>query len=63
LVDTVILNSVVQYFPNIDYLRLVLERAVDLVSPGGRIFVGDVRPFGLLRVFHSSVQLARATGD
>ena len=61
--DTVILNSVVQYFPDIDYLRRVLEKAVESVSPGGRIFVGDVRHLGLLRTFHSSVQLERAAPD
>ncbi|MFI5015716.1 MAG: AMP-binding protein [Hyphomicrobiales bacterium] len=59
-VDTVILNSVVQYFPDHVYLLTVLENAVDLVSQGGRIFVGDIRHLGLLRIFHASVQLAQA---
>ena len=58
--DTVILNSVAQYFPDAEYLLSVLRRAVRAVSPGGRIFVGDVRHLGLLRAFHSSVQLERA---
>ena len=58
--DTVILNSVVQYFPDFNYLLKVLENAVELVSPGGRVFIGDIRHFGLLPVFHTSVQLARA---
>jgi SAM-dependent methyltransferase len=43
LFDTVVLNSVVQYFPDIDYLIAVLNRSVDLLAPQGRIFVGDVR--------------------
>ena len=55
--DTVILNSVSQYLPSIDYLLRVLEGAVDAVSPGGRIFVGDVRCLPLLEAFHASVQL------
>ncbi|HEY2136756.1 MAG TPA: condensation domain-containing protein, partial [Xanthobacteraceae bacterium] len=59
-IDTVILNSVVQYFPDVDYLFEVLKGAADLVSDGGRIFIGDVRHFGLMRMFHSSVQFARA---
>ncbi|HEY2464990.1 MAG TPA: condensation domain-containing protein, partial [Steroidobacteraceae bacterium] len=59
-VDTVIVNSVVQYFPDVDYLFEVLKSAADLVSDGGRIFVGDVRNYGLMRLFHSSVQYARA---
>jgi amino acid adenylation domain-containing protein/thioester reductase-like protein len=58
--DTVILNSVIQYFPGIDYLLHVLEGAVRLVRPGGRIFVGDVRNFRLLAAFHSAVQLHKA---
>ncbi|HEY9694284.1 MAG TPA: amino acid adenylation domain-containing protein [Oculatellaceae cyanobacterium] len=55
--DTVIINSVVQYFPNIDYLIEVIERAIALVAPGGAIFIGDVRNLQLLQAFHASVQL------
>jgi amino acid adenylation domain-containing protein len=58
--DTVVLNSVVQYFPDIDYLVNVLQEAVRLLCPGGKIFLGDVRHLGLLWVFHSSVQLSKA---
>jgi amino acid adenylation domain-containing protein/non-ribosomal peptide synthase protein (TIGR01720 family) len=54
--DTVILNSVVQYFPTIDYLLRVLEGAVRTVRSGGCIFVGDVRSLPLLRAYHASVQ-------
>ncbi len=59
-VDTVVLNSVAQYFPDIDYLRTVLEGAAKVVSSGGHIFVGDVRHLGLLPTFHGAVQLAKA---
>ena len=59
-VDTVVLNSVCQYFPDITYLRTVLEKAVELVSSGGHVFVGDIRHLGLLPVFHASVQVAQA---
>ncbi|WP_063614300.1 class I SAM-dependent methyltransferase [Bradyrhizobium sp. Cp5.3] len=58
--DVVVLNSVVQYFPSIEYLQDVLERAVRVVAPGGHIFVGDVRHFGLLRTFHAAVQSVKA---
>jgi len=61
--DTVILNSVIQYFPSLDYLLRVLEQAVKVVEPGGRIFVGDVRSLPLLEAFHTSVQLARSPDD
>jgi amino acid adenylation domain-containing protein len=58
--DTVVLNSVVQYFPNIDYLLTVLQSAIRLLRPGGRIFLGDVRHLPSLPIFHSAVQLAKA---
>ncbi|OPY97529.1 2-polyprenyl-3-methyl-5-hydroxy-6-metoxy-1,4-benzoquinol methylase [Bradyrhizobium sacchari] len=58
--DAVVLNSVVQYFPGIEYLHTVLERAVNLVAPRGHIFVGDVRNLELLPAFHREVQAAKA---
>ncbi|MET0649873.1 MAG: amino acid adenylation domain-containing protein [Pyrinomonadaceae bacterium] len=58
--DAVILNSVVQYFPDIGYLLRVLEGAARAVKPGGFIFVGDVRSLPLLEAFHASVQLFKA---
>ncbi|AFZ17945.1 non-ribosomal peptide synthetase [Allocoleopsis franciscana] len=58
--DAVILNSVVQYFPSIDYLMNVLEGAVKVLAPGGFIFIGDVRSLPLLPAFHASVQLHQA---
>jgi amino acid adenylation domain-containing protein len=61
--DAVILNSVVQYFPSLDYLLQVLEQAIEAVAPGGFIFVGDVRNLQLLSAFHAAVQLHRSEGD
>ncbi|WP_435107231.1 amino acid adenylation domain-containing protein, partial [Nocardiopsis synnemataformans] len=58
-VDTVIINSVVQYFPGIDYLVRVLEGALARVAEGGRIIVGDVRSLPLLEAFHASVEAHR----
>ncbi|MEH2215454.1 amino acid adenylation domain-containing protein [Nostoc sp.] len=58
--NAVILNSVIQYFPSINYLLRVLEGAVASVEPGGFIFVGDVRSLPLLEAFHASVQLYQA---
>jgi amino acid adenylation domain-containing protein len=58
--DVVILHSVVQYFPNVDYLVQVLKSAVQVVAPGGLIFVGDVRSLPLLEAFHTDVELERA---
>jgi amino acid adenylation domain-containing protein len=61
--DTVIVNSVVQYFPSIDYLVRVLEGATKCVMPGGTIFLGDLRSLPLLRTLHTSVQLHRAASS
>ncbi|MGQ9367583.1 amino acid adenylation domain-containing protein [Azospirillum sp. ST 5-10] len=58
--DTVVLNSVVQYFPDADHLAAVLRGAAAALRPGGRIFVGDVRHLGLNPLFRTSVELARA---
>jgi amino acid adenylation domain-containing protein/non-ribosomal peptide synthase protein (TIGR01720 family) len=60
--DVVVLNSVVQYFPSVEYLTTVIERAVALVRPGGAIYIGDVRSLALLRRFHASVQWHQAPG-
>ena len=58
--DVVVLNSVVQYFPNIDYVLRVLEGAVDAVRPGGAVVIGDVRSLPLLAAFHASIQFHQA---
>ncbi len=58
--DLVVLNSVVQYFPSLDYLLRVLAGAVAAAAPGGRIFLGDLRSLPLLEAFHASVQLQQA---
>ncbi|MER5772637.1 condensation domain-containing protein, partial [Streptomyces sp. NPDC001985] len=60
--DTVVLNSVVQYFPSPGYLARVLAGALERLAPGGRIFVGDVRNSRLQRTFQTAVQLLRAPG-
>ncbi|MER7771805.1 amino acid adenylation domain-containing protein [Kitasatospora sp. NPDC096140] len=58
--DTIVLNSVVQYFPDADYLRRTLIALTTLLAPGGSLFVGDVRNLDLLHTFHAAVELARA---
>jgi amino acid adenylation domain-containing protein len=58
--DTIILNSVVQYFPDISYLERVIAGALHVLKAGGFVFIGDVRHYDLLETFHTSVQLHRA---
>ncbi|MFF4572702.1 amino acid adenylation domain-containing protein [Streptomyces sp. NPDC001410] len=61
--DTVILNSVVQYFPDADYLTRVLDLAMDRLAPGGRIVIGDVRNYRTLRMFSAAVHRSRQPDD
>ncbi|MDQ0687732.1 amino acid adenylation domain-containing protein [Streptomyces achromogenes] len=62
--DTIVINSVVQYFPGWEYLERVLDQAFGLLAEGGRLIVGDVRHRGLLRAFQTAVQVRQSgVGD
>ena len=61
--DTVVLNSVVQYFPSLSYLTSVLEQAIRVVKPGGYIFIGDVRSLQMLPLFANSVELFQSADE
>lgn len=61
--DVVVLNEIVQYFPDSDYLVHVIEQAVESVRDGGTIFIGDLRNLHLLDIFHGSVQMLQASPD
>jgi SAM-dependent methyltransferase len=58
--DTVIINSVVQYFPDFSYLCRVLAAVAPRLVPGGHVFIGDVRDARLLDAFNAAVTLGRA---
>ncbi|QDY81409.1 non-ribosomal peptide synthetase [Streptomyces qinzhouensis] len=60
--DTVVLNSVVQYFPSSEYLELVLDRVMELVAPGGRLIVGDIRNATTHRLLQTAIQRAAQPG-
>lgn len=40
--DLIILNSVIQHFHGHNYLRKVIHEATAMLSPNGKIFIGDV---------------------
>ncbi|MFB8249082.1 amino acid adenylation domain-containing protein [Streptomyces sp. NPDC055952] len=61
--DTIVVNSVVQYFPGLSYLRTVIERALPLLAPGGSLLLGDLRNLDLARCFQTGVELARPDAD
>ncbi|MEH2366281.1 amino acid adenylation domain-containing protein, partial [Nostoc sp.] len=61
--DLVIMNSVIQYFPSLDYFLEVLEGAVKAVTTHGSIFIGDVRNLLLLEAFYTAVEFYRAPDE
>ncbi|TRO67713.1 non-ribosomal peptide synthetase [Streptomyces sp. IB201691-2A2] len=61
--DTIVINSVIQYFPSIDYLTSVIQGAMRLLAPGGVLFVGDVRNLRLARTFQTEIQQAKGVTD
>ncbi|MFJ9247502.1 non-ribosomal peptide synthase/polyketide synthase [Streptomyces sp. NPDC101776] len=61
--DTIVINSVIQYFPSIDHLTTVLNGLMELLAPGGALFVGDVRNLRLAGTFHTEIQRARGTAE
>ncbi|ORA45056.1 non-ribosomal peptide synthetase, partial [Mycolicibacterium celeriflavum] len=57
--DTVIINSVVQYFPSAGYLSDLIDTVMNLLGPAGSLFIGDVRNHSLQGAFQTAVALAR----
>jgi natural product biosynthesis luciferase-like monooxygenase protein len=58
--DMIVINSVIQYFPDADYLVGVLRAAYERLAPGGTLFVGDVRSRQHLATFHAAIEVARS---
>lgn len=49
--DTVIINSVSQYFPGEEYLTTLIGKSLTHLNGTGRIIIGDVRDHRLTRLF------------
>jgi amino acid adenylation domain-containing protein len=58
--DTVVINSVVQYFPGADYLDDVLRSVLHTAAPTAAIFLGDIRNLRTARYFHAEAKLRSA---
>ncbi|WP_313918942.1 amino acid adenylation domain-containing protein [Tahibacter sp.] len=56
--DTVVMNSVSQYFPDEGYFASVLTHLADHLQADGHLFIGDVRDLTLARAFHAAVATA-----
>ncbi len=55
--DVVLVSSTIQFFPDVEYLYTVLEAAVRLLRPGGRIVLGDL--IDPAREDHAGLALSR----
>ena len=58
-VDTILLNSMVQYFPGEGYLNIVIDKSLSLLNGKGRVIIGDVRDNRLLEMFKLRVQMEK----
>ncbi|KAF7337651.1 Amino acid adenylation domain-containing protein [Mycena sanguinolenta] len=58
----VIINSVAQYFPSGDYLADVIKQASQTMKSGGRIFLGDIRSYGLIEYHNTQRALGSLPG-
>ena len=61
--DTIVINSVAQYFPDADYLVDVIRTALRCLTPGGSLFLGDLRSLRHLGMFAASIELAHASSS
>ena len=57
--DTIVVNSVSQYFPDAAYFDEVIEAAWARLNPDGALFIGDVRDLRLQDAFQIGVSAAR----
>lgn len=57
--DCVLLNSVTQCFPGLDYLAEVLRQALAVVADGGTVIVGDIRHSDLLTAHFTWLEQSR----
>lgn len=61
--DTILLNSVVQYFPDQSYLDAVLHAAAEKLRAPGTLYLGDVRDRRLAYAFHADAQRAQMSAN
>ncbi len=59
--DTIIINSVAQYFPNAEYFVSVVTDAMSRLEPGGSLFLGDLRSKNHAAVMAADIERSRAT--
>lgn len=57
--DTIIINSVIMFFPTVTYLLDVIKKCMSLLSEEGCLFLGDIQDYDLVKTFRTSVFLCR----
>ncbi len=58
-VDTIVLNSIIQYFPGEAYMTGVIDKSISLLKGKGRIIIGDVRDNRMLHLFKGRLQVKK----
>jgi amino acid adenylation domain-containing protein len=61
-VDTIIILSVIEHYPSVEYLQRVIELSVQTIDGEGTIFIGDIPNMRLRESFHCA-DLLQHTGD
>jgi 2-polyprenyl-3-methyl-5-hydroxy-6-metoxy-1,4-benzoquinol methylase len=59
--DLIIINSVIMYFPDSNYLQTCLDKFMNWLSPKGQLFLGDIKDFRKLALFRSSIENFKKT--
>ncbi|WP_413456469.1 condensation domain-containing protein (plasmid) [Glutamicibacter sp. FR1] len=61
--DVVILNSVVQYFPSVEYLSRLLKKLSEVLSDSAVVYLGDLRSPWLANLLHDSSEKVLVSND
>jgi len=61
--DLIIINSVAQYFPNVDYLLRFIKKLQHFSHVKTQIFLGDLRSFDLQRLFYFDILYFKFKND
>ncbi|MBC8945042.1 non-ribosomal peptide synthetase [Xenorhabdus indica] len=61
--DTIVINSVVQSFPNVQYLEKVLTQLLSIMETGGKALLGDIRNLDLLTAHVTAIEQGHLNGQ
>lgn len=61
--DIIVINSVAQYFPSVEYLISVIAGLQRFIHAQTTVFIGDVNCYPLLEAFQAETQLSKADAE